>query len=157
MLFKVIVGNYIKLESGLIDKGRMKMLNRHEELYWMFALLRWCTPCVIVVMLVGCLAGGISVRHDPHENAVLDQQYVIRLSLGAPGGNAAKGFKSAQFIMDGTTYPMERENESVERVVFVYKGPYSAFRHKRLDYRFTYLAESGTYTYQPKLSSEVVR
>jgi len=99
--------------------------------------------------LGGCFAGNISRRHNPEENKVIDDKYIIHLTLRAPGGNAQKGFPSAEIDFNGDRFSMTRELENAKEVIYVFRAKYDGLRGTTPKYYFIFEAANGKHTYRP--------
>lgn len=103
---------------------------------------------MLAVVLAGCLAGGIYRIHEPSENVDMGAFYRVSLILGAPGGNAQKGFHAAKLVLDGKEFEMKRVRFSKEKVEYSYDLPKSELKPGLNTYYFKYEADSGNYDFR---------
>lgn len=97
------------------------------------------TPALISILLPSCIAGGIGQHHDPGQNYFAGGDYYVSLRLSAPGGNAKRGFNSAQLKIDGLDpIEMARKEASRESVTFVGSVPSSILPAGPFSYSFSY-------------------
>ncbi len=91
-----------------------------------------------IFVMQGCLAGGVAHRHEPSDNRIRGNKYVVYLFLSAPGGNAMKGYGKARIILDGHSYDMNRVENMESHVKYEFEIEYSSVKGKRISYYFIY-------------------
>ena len=109
---------------------------------------------LFIVFISGCVAGGISQGHTPPAEIPADGKANLVLELAAPGGNAKKGFNTAQVLfrfngdMDFQTIEMTKTKATKEKVLFEAEIEINLKKenNKFLEYKFKYQAQSGEYT-----------
>lgn len=101
--------------------------------------MKYLATTLLASILPSCIAGGIGQFHDPAKNHFSNGDYHISMELTAPGGNAKRGFKSAQLVAgDMPPIEMSKTIETKERVVFEGVVPRSKIPNEPFDYYFTY-------------------
>lgn len=114
--------------------------------------MKYLATTLLASILPSCIAGGIGQFHDPAKNHFSNGDYHISMELTAPGGNAKRGFKSAQLVVGGMLpIEMSKTIETKERVVFEGVVPRSKVPDRPFDYYFTYSTSSprGDYVFRP--------
>ena len=105
---------------------------------------------IMMCILTGCFAGGIGQYHDPTQNVLEDDSYMISLELFAPGGNANRAFTAAQIIIaNHNPRDMERASADRKKALFITKIPVSELPVGEFTYYFVYQSDRERYEFRP--------
>lgn len=105
---------------------------------------------ILLGVLSGCIAGGISQYHDPTKNVLADGVYRISMELSAPGGNAKKAFTAAQIVVtDHQPRQMKRASANKEEVIFVVEIPIEELPVGAFSYYFVYQSDGKRHEFRP--------
>ena len=100
--------------------------------------------------MTGCIAGGIVQYHDPTQNVLEDDSYLISLELSASGGNAKRAFTAAQIIITNQKpRDMELASANSGKVRFISKIPVKELPFGAFSYYFVYQSDREKYEYRP--------
>ena len=112
-------------------------------------------PLLLALLVMpGCIAGGIGQFHKPSENYYDDSGYNMTLRLTAPGGNAKRGFKSAQMVIaDLPPFDMDIVTANKHEVIFSVTLKEKELLRNDFRYYFTFVSStSGSYVFRPENS-----
>jgi hypothetical protein len=112
-------------------------------------------PLLLALLVMpGCIAGGIGQFHKPSENYYDDSGYNVTLRLIAPGGNAKRGFKSAQMVIaDLPPFDMNIMKADKHEVIFSVTIKERELPRNDFRYYFTFVSStSGIHVFRPENS-----